>query len=140
LCDDRPTASEQTKDIDDLFNDLERVKKTASQDLVERCSTQALRTYCNLNYQTVYDGRIISLQFPIGNRNYSMPKIGCQTTFAKEFTLGRVRISTVYLPQVQGEENCVYAREMFCLIAIAGNSARARVEDHYPVGTPLKDL
>ncbi|KAI9867439.1 MAG: hypothetical protein M1813_008997 [Trichoglossum hirsutum] len=133
---DGPTASGPTEDIKKIFESLQHARmRPTAQDLVETRSIPALTTYCGLELVKVYDDKFDKLELAVGKKKYTMPKLERPTSYAKELTLGRGRISTVYLPRIHAEDNCVvYAREMFCLFAMAEKSSRECPEDQYLVG------
>lgn len=132
---DGPTASGPTEDIKKIFESLQHARmRPTAQDLVETRSIPALTTYCGLELVKVYDDKFDKLELAVGKKKYTMPKLERPTSYAKELTLGRGRISTVYLPRIHAEDNCVvYAREMFCLFAMAEKSSRECPEDQYLV-------
>ncbi|KAI9854873.1 MAG: hypothetical protein M1813_000649 [Trichoglossum hirsutum] len=104
--------------------------KRTPQDLAAGSSIEALTMYCGLNYEMDYTCNGNKLMLFVSKRIYVMPDLETPYGEAMEFTLGQARISIVYLSLPRDEADCaVYARELFCLLAMATKSCRVRAED-----------
>jgi hypothetical protein len=154
-CDDEPTASQPAEPeklqvrINEIVGSLERAMAAGSehpntapgaQNQTVRYSIQALTNYCGLQYEMDYDCHRYRLVFPVDKRIYLMPDLKNPIGEAMEFTLGRVRISTAYLPLPKDEAGyAVHARELFCLLAMARKSRQVSSEcQSYPVSVLIQ--
>jgi hypothetical protein len=152
--DDRLPASEltevrkflDTRHLSDVFKRLKDSKEVVlqfprvapgGQNLVARYAVEILEDFCGLALQRTYSNGIHRLELSVRNRRYTPPDLGIPISYGSEFTLDGARICTAYLPQLQGEAGCaVYAREMFCLLAMAKKSRQASPESQsYRVST-----